>query len=332
MRFASKTVLLLLPVSVFADAWLRRDGLPVQLLEPGQWEAEQAIYAMHTYPFKPFSAASVENALATPTDWRQLGAVTPAKDQGAHPFCGTFGRVATFEGQFALRAPNKELVSFSEEMLVDCIGWDKDQFTYVAKNGLMNTSDYRYDVSPHADVDPPIPGHPCKFNFSEVVPWTNYPDRSSAVSPWTGLTGSAPSESQLVAFVHRNGPVAVGIASFIFGLRAKGCEATKTCVITPGMCQDPRMKGKVIDHAVTLVGYGTTAEHADYWIVKNSWSEAFANDGFINVPRGIGCAGLTGAAGLMMYGEPSTYYEATTSPVSQINPALLKSKPLNVLV
>ena len=41
-------------------------------------------------------------------------------------YCGTFGRVAAAEGQFALRSGHG-LRNFSEEELVDCIGWDKDQ-------------------------------------------------------------------------------------------------------------------------------------------------------------------------------------------------------------
>lgn len=40
-----------------------------------------------------------------------------------HPkgFCGTFGRVGSAEGQWALRS-GKGLTSFSEQMLIDCIG------------------------------------------------------------------------------------------------------------------------------------------------------------------------------------------------------------------
>ena len=45
------------------------------------------------------------------------------------------------------------------------------------------------------------------------------------------------------------------------------------------MCEDPKIKGKPIDHSVTVVGYGTDRERGDYWIIKNSWSEKFANAG-----------------------------------------------------
>ena len=37
------------------------------------------------------------------------------------------------------------------------------------------------------------------------------------------------------------------------------------------MCNDKSIKGKPIDHSVTLTGFGTDPIHGDYWIVKNSW-------------------------------------------------------------
>lgn len=95
---------------------------------PGQLEAEWAAQARNapTVPFRPFSDGYVSRALATPTNWTAKGAVTAVKNQGPHGYCGTFGRVGSAEGQFALKA-GKGLVSFSEEELVDCVGWDKDQ-------------------------------------------------------------------------------------------------------------------------------------------------------------------------------------------------------------
>ena len=56
--------------------------------------------------------------------------------------CGTFGRVGSSEGQWALKGGG--LTSFSEEMLVDCIGWDKDQFSFFSPKGFMTTGDYPY--------------------------------------------------------------------------------------------------------------------------------------------------------------------------------------------
>ena len=234
---------------------MRTDGVDVSVPAPGVVKAE--FEALRQYPFKPFSAAAVKKALASPTNWTAHGAVTPAKDQGAHGYCGTFGRVAAAEGQYALRA-GKGLESFSEQELVSCVGWDRDQFAYFSPKGFLTSADFPYNTT-GPDMDPPIPFNPCRYDAKKVINGTN----SGA---FTDATGAAPSEDQLVAFLHRNGPVQTGIASDVFGLRAKGCEATGDCFITAAMCD--KVKGQPIDHSITLVGYGTDPIKGDYWIVK----------------------------------------------------------------
>ena len=68
--------------------------------------------------------------------------------------------------------------------------------------------------------------------------------RFAVISPgtadgaFTNSTGAAPSEEQLAAFLHHNGPVQTGINANVFGLRAKGCEAAGDCFITRAMCDD----------------------------------------------------------------------------------------------
>jgi hypothetical protein len=101
--------------------------------------------------------------------------------------------------------------------------------------------------------------------------------------------------------------------SQVFGLREKGCEKTGDCFITEAMCNEESIKGKSIDHSITVVGFGAHPKNGDYWIIKNSWSENFANGGYINVARGVKCASMCSSAGicghLFAAGDPAAYYE-----------------------
>ncbi len=279
---------------------LRPDGVPV-VLNYDRAAFERA--TSESFPFKPFSAAYVKKALMEPVDWIERGAVTPAKDQGPHGYCGTFGRVAAAEGGYALRSGHG-LRNFSEEMLVDCIGWANDQFSYVHPHGFMAGEDYPYNMtcsSPSCCTDPPVPYNPCLYDASKVVAGT----ADGAFANTTAVPEG--DEEQLAAFVHHNGPTNAGIASHVFGLRAKGCEADGSCFITKEMCDE--VKGMNIDHSITIVGYGTDQKEGDYWIIKNSWSTAFANNGFIKLARGIACAHIDCCGYTFTFGDPADYYE-----------------------
>ena len=275
----------------------RRDGIPAYT---GYSYTEYLNTLTGSYPFKPFSNATVEKALRTSIDWRAHGAVTPAKDQGSHGYCGTFGRVAAAEGQYALRS-SYGLANFSEQVLVSCIGWDRNQFDYFSTHGFMDSSIYPYNTT-GPDMDPPIPYNPCRYNKRKVLPLTGN-------HHFTNSTGHAPSEDQLTAFVYRNGPTQTGVYSHVFALRKSGCEARGDCFITKEMCEDSSIKGHSIDHSVTLVGYGTDPKEGDYWLVKNSWSTKFANEGFIKVARGVSCARIDCCGNVFTYGEAADYYE-----------------------
>ena len=87
------------------------------------------------------------------------------------------------------------------------------------------------------------------------------------------------------------GPVSVAIAadSDAFVGYERGILPAKDCAGTH----------ETLDHAVLAVGYGTE-DGTDYWIVKNSWSEYWGDQGYIRME-----ATATGGATCGIQLEPS---------------------------
>jgi C1A family cysteine protease len=281
---------------------LRTDGVPVTLNPDIAAEFERM--SANSVPFQRFSEEYVAHALATGVDWRTKGAVTPAKDQGSHGYCGTFGRTCAAEGQFAIHA-GRGLRNFSEEQLVECIGWTKDQFGYFSEHGFMDMAIYPYVKAGYPDQNPPIPGHPCMYDKSKVIAGTDNMAFTNTTSP------AHNDEAQLAAWIFKNGPVNSGVDAGIFGKRKKGCEEDNSCFITKEMCAQSTAG---IDHSITIVGFGTDATDGDYWIIKNSWSTKFGNQGFIKMARGYtdakhltgGCAHIACCGWVPCWGDCPT--------------------------
>ena len=230
--------------------------------------------AMAMANFDPY-IVKVSNAAPSAYDWRDYGRVSAVKDQGSCGSCWAFATVANLEG---LYYANKGVMkTFSEQMLVDCDTSDSGcngglmeySFTWLKKNGgIMTDTDYPYKGTKQT----------CKSDKTKYVDMTitGYKKLGSSWSTW-----SAVDEDEIKEFLYQTGPLAIALNADPLQTYSSGIlDLTSTKCPSSG-----------INHAVTLVGYGTQSS-TDYWIIKNSWGKSWGESGYFRIRRGNGTCGV----------------------------------------
>ena len=206
-----------------------------------------------------------ESANADSLNWVELGAVTPVKDQGQCGSCWAFSTTGSLEG--AHFVASNELLSFSEQQLVDCAYIKYGN--YGCNGGLQDSAYKYYEDGNNAELESVYP-----YTSGAGQRGTCSYDKDSAtdvtVTSYVDVTPSSP--SQMMAALNTQ-PLAVAIEAdkFVF-------QTYKSGVLTSDQC------GTNLDHAVLAVGYGTE-DGEDYWLVKNSWNTTWGDNGYIKLGR-----------------------------------------------
>lgn len=205
---------------------------------------------------------SNETALPSSVDWEAKGAVTPVKNQQQCGSCWAFSTTGSVEGAWFLS--KGQLVSLSEQQLVDCSGPEGNQgcngglmddaFQYIIDNkGITTEAAYPYTAQDGTCASKGKPVAATLTGFKDVT---------------------ANSEQALMtAIVQQPVSVAVEADQSVFQFYSGGVM-TSSC-------------GTQLDHGVLAVGYGTDAANGgDYYKVKNSWGESWGEKGYIRLGRG----------------------------------------------
>lgn len=222
------------------------------------WYTHGYVAASQDNSTKKFFKPSKSFKLSRTVDWRQNGIVPEVKDQGNCGSCWAFATVGTVEIHYGLN--KKENVSLSEQHLLDCAtdnhgckgGWMEKAYAYITKNGIHKNEDYPYEKIQSA----------CRFN----------PSKSLCKIQDTMFIEEG-NEEHLLAAVAEKGAVSVAIdATGNFAAYQSGVYYNNNCSTT------------TLTHAVIVVGYGQE-NGEDYWLVRNSYSKNWGENGYVKVSR-----------------------------------------------
>lgn len=193
-------------------------------------------------------------------DWRDTFKVSSVKNQAQCGSCWAFSSVGAVESAWAIK--HNVLYNLSEQELIDCSsqnngceGGSMDlAFQYIMNNSLCSNISYPYTGQDGT----------CETDCKSLVTISNYSDVIQN------------NEKMLERAVQRQ-PVSVAI------------QANKRSfqMYQSGIYSDPDC-GFELDHGVLLIGYGYDKDYdMNYWIIKNSWSDSWGENGYIRIQKNI---------------------------------------------
>jgi cathepsin L len=218
---------------------------------------------------------STGKALPASVDWRPY--LSAIKDQGRCGSCWAFASTATVEAHAAI-ASDGEIWDLSPQQLVSCStnpdecggigGCDGSiaqlAYDYLAQNGMTEAFMYGYATETYWGLS----NGTCRFEPNIKMggtPVVVYVDDHVSL-PHNNQTAIM----EALAFV---GPLTVNVAAVPFQSYSEG------------VFDGCSFEDVDIDHVVQLVGYGTDPVHGDYWLVRNSWTPAWGEKGYIRMKR-----------------------------------------------
>jgi cathepsin H len=204
-------------------------------------------------------------------DWRSKDVVSPVKDQKKCGSCWTFSTTGAMESHYKIKTGEEALLS--EQELVDCAsaetydchgcsgGLPSYAFNFIKDMGLETENNYPYQAKDSS----------CRYDASQ--------ERITTDGPFNITAGD---EAQLKKELYWKGPISVAFQV------VAGFKDYKSGVYTSEDCKNGPMD---VNHAVLLVGYGVE-NGMDYWLIKNSWSDSWGDEGYFKIQRGVNMCGI----------------------------------------
>ncbi|KAK9164807.1 hypothetical protein Syun_005709 [Stephania yunnanensis] len=220
------------------------------------------------------------------TVWSHCTTITTILGHGHCGSCWAFGAVEALSDRFCIHF--RMNISLSVNDLLACCGfmcgdgcdggYPIAAWKYLVRNGVVtNKCDPYFDDigCSHPGCEPAFPTPKCEKKCKEKNQiW----EESKHFSVNAYRISSDPHD--IMAEIYKNGPVEVSFTVYEdFAYYKSGVYKHVTGDVMGG-------------HAVKLIGWGTTEEGDDYWLLANQWNRSWGDDGFFKIRRGTNECGI----------------------------------------
>ncbi|KAK4795409.1 hypothetical protein SAY86_013403 [Trapa natans] len=220
------------------------------------------------------------------TAWSQCSTIGRILDQGHCGSCWAFGAVESLSDRFCIHFGMN--ISLSVNDLLACCGFMcgggcDGGYPIYAWRYLMNHGVVTEECDPYFDdtgcshpgCEPAYPTPKC---VRKCVNGNQMWRASKHYSLSAYRVDSNP--HNIMAEVYKNGPVEVSFSVYEdFAHYKSGVYKHVTGDMLGG-------------HAVKLIGWGTTDDGEDYWLIGNQWNRSWGDDGYFMIRRGTNECGI----------------------------------------
>ncbi|XP_028052470.1 cathepsin B-like protease 3 isoform X1 [Camellia sinensis] len=220
------------------------------------------------------------------TAWPQCSSIGKILDQGHCGSCWAFGAVESLSDRFCIHFGMN--ISLSVNDLLACCGflcgdgcdggYPLYAWRYFVHHGVVTEEcDPYFDNTgcSHPGCEPAYATPKCKRKcVNKNLLWRQ--SKHFSVSAYR--IHSDP--NNIMAEVYTNGPVEVSFTVYEdFAHYKSGVYKHMTGDVLGG-------------HAVKLIGWGTTEDGEDYWLLANQWNRSWGDDGYFKIKRGTNECGI----------------------------------------
>jgi cathepsin X len=234
------------------------------------------VYEQRTYP-RSYEFPGFEASLPREWDWRDVNGMnfcSPTRNQHIPVYCGScwvFGSLGSLNDRFNVARKNRwPMTMLSPQEIIDCNGKGSCQggevgnvYEHAKVNGLVEEGCNNYKaVNGKCD-----PFHRCG---------TCWPNNCYGLKNYTRYYihdyGKLSGRENMMAEIHNRGPIACGI----------GATEPFDMKYTGGIYSE--YSDTASNHIVSVTGWGYDKDtKTEYWIVRNSWGEAWGERGWFRI-------------------------------------------------